>query len=117
MGAQNIGRSALRRQPGTPKPWRLAVLGRQDYHWQHIQLKVDAEKTDIAGELEDAIGDGKMTKGETNKLRKDIDAWVDDAIAGVVLSALAAGIAAVWNGVLSPALKAVHEKADQEIGE
>ena len=35
----------------------------------------------------------------------------------LVLSALAAGIAAVWNGVLSPALKAVHEKADQEIGE
>ena len=31
----------------------------------------------------------------------------------LVLSALAAGIAAVWNGVLSPALKAVHEKADQ----
>lgn len=35
----------------------------------------------------------------------------------LVLSALAAGIAAVWNGVLSPAMKAVHEKADQEIGE
>ena len=35
----------------------------------------------------------------------------------LVLSALAAGIAAVWNGVLSPALKAIHEKADQEIGE
>lgn len=35
----------------------------------------------------------------------------------LVLSALAAGIAAVWNGVLSPALKAVHEKADQEMGE
>ena len=35
----------------------------------------------------------------------------------LVLSALAAGIAAVWNGVLSPALKAVHEKADQEMGD
>ena len=35
----------------------------------------------------------------------------------LVLSALAVGIAAVWNGVLSPALKAVHEKDDQEIGE
>ena len=35
----------------------------------------------------------------------------------LVLSALAAGIAAVWNGVLSPAMKAVHEKADQEMGE
>ena len=34
----------------------------------------------------------------------------------LVLSALAVGIAAVWNDVLSPALKAVHEKADQEIG-
>ena len=35
----------------------------------------------------------------------------------LVLSARAAGIAAVWNGVRSPALKAVHEKADQKIGE
>lgn len=34
-----------------------------------IELKVDAEKTDIEGELELAIADGKLTKGETNKLR------------------------------------------------
>ena len=34
----------------------------------------------------------------------------------LVLSTLAAGIAAMWNGVLSPALKAVHEKADQVMG-
>ena len=31
------------------------------------------------------------------------------------LSALSAGIAAVWNGVLSPAIRIVHNKADEEI--
>ena len=31
------------------------------------------------------------------------------------LSALSAGIAAVWNGVLSPAIRMVHNKADEEI--
>ena len=33
----------------------------------------------------------------------------------VWLSAIAGGVAAVWNGVLSPALLAVHSKADEEI--
>lgn len=91
-----------------------------------IQLKVDAEKTDIAGELEDAIGDGKMTKGETNKLRKDIDAWVDDAIAGVKTDTAtkAAEIATALDQIagLSPETKtkiveATKEKGDQQINE
>ena len=33
----------------------------------------------------------------------------------VCLSAIAGGVAAVWNGVLSPAFLAVHNKADEEI--
>ena len=33
----------------------------------------------------------------------------------VWLSAIAGGIAAVWNGVLSPALQLIHNKADEEI--
>lgn len=48
-----------------------------------IEATVDAEKTDLAMQLENAITDGKFTRGENNKLRKAIDAWVDDAIAGV----------------------------------
>ncbi|HPJ03122.1 MAG TPA: hypothetical protein PKU80_09810 [Candidatus Limiplasma sp.] len=33
----------------------------------------------------------------------------------VWLSAIAGGIAAVWNGVLSPAFNTLHNKADDEI--
>jgi len=33
----------------------------------------------------------------------------------VWLSAVAGGIAAVWNGVLSPAFSTLHNKADEEI--
>lgn len=33
----------------------------------------------------------------------------------VWLSAIAGGVAAVWNGVLSPAFLVVHNKADEEI--
>lgn len=91
-----------------------------------IQLKVDAEKTDIAGDLEEAIADGKMTKGETNKLRKDIDAWVDDAIAGVKTDTAtkAAEMAAALDQIagLSPETKTkivatTKEKGDQQIAE
>lgn len=91
-----------------------------------IQLKVDAEKTDIATELEEAIGDGKMTKGETNKLRKDINAWVDDAIAGVKTDTAtkATEMAAALDQIagLSPETKTkivetTKEKGDQQITE
>lgn len=66
-----------------------------------IQAKVDVEKTDLASDLESAIADGKLTKGEGNKLRKTIDAWVDDAIAGVKTDTAtkAAEIAAALDGI------------------
>ncbi len=33
----------------------------------------------------------------------------------LIISAISAGASAVWNGVVSPALKAMQEKADEEM--
>lgn len=66
-----------------------------------IQAKIEVQKTTLATNLETALADGKLTRGENNKLRKEIDAWVDDAIAGVKTDteAKAAALAAALDGI------------------
>lgn len=48
-----------------------------------IEAKVNAEKEGITESLESMLADDKFTKGEKNKLRKQINGWIDDAISGV----------------------------------
>lgn len=50
-----------------------------------IEAKVNAEKEGITESLESMLADDKFTKGEKNKLRKQINGWIDDAISGVEL--------------------------------
>ncbi len=91
-----------------------------------IKAKISVQKTDLASGLDAAIADGKLTRGENNKLRKEIDAWVDDAVAGVKtdVAAKAADVAAALDGIagLSDASKtqivaAVQQRGDRQIAE
>jgi len=91
-----------------------------------IKAKISLEKADLAKDLDTAIADGKLTKGEANKLRKEINAWVDDGIAGVKTdtAAKAAQIAAALEGIagLSEESKekivgAAKENGDKQIAE
>ena len=91
-----------------------------------IKAKISVQKTDLASGLDAAISDGKLTRGENNKLRKEIGAWVDDAIAGVKtdVATKAADITAALDGIagLSDASKtqivvAVQQRGDQQIAE
>ncbi len=91
-----------------------------------IKASVDAEKVDLVTMLEDAISNGKFTSGENNKLRKAIDAWVDEAIEGVKTDTAtkAAEITTALDGIagLSDEAKAnivanVEQQGDKQIEE
>ncbi len=91
-----------------------------------IKAKISLEKADLSKDLDTAIADGKLTRGENNKLRKEINAWVDDGIAGVKTdtAAKAAQIAAALEGIAglsedsrTKIVDAAKQNGDKQIAE